>query len=71
MQNVIFMLSNAEKSYGGRLEGLHNEYFMTRKEKLENQGKEQFLAKEGTDYWQQMEGLMQSMKKPHARNHFT
>ena len=51
---VILRLSNAEKSYGGRLDGLHNEYFMTRKTKLEERNKEMVLSSEGADYWDQI-----------------
>lgn len=62
LENVIFSLSNAEKAYGGRLEGLYNEYFMTRKEMLEEASRSQFLSKEGADYWRQVAEKMEEMK---------
>jgi hypothetical protein len=57
LMNEIFSISNAEKAFGGRLEGLHNAYYMTRKTKLEEQSKAQFLKKETTDYWKEVETL--------------
>jgi len=55
LANVIFSLSNAEKSYGGQLDGLNNTYFMTRKLKLEERNRNQILAQEKADYWSQIE----------------
>lgn len=60
VENVIFSLSNVNKSYSGRLEGLYNQYFMTRKTKLEDQNKQAVLAKESTDMWGE---IAQNMKK--------
>ena len=56
VNNVIFSLSNAEKSYSGRLKGLYDPYIITRKTKLEEQNRNKILTSqtEGTDYWAQI-----------------
>ncbi|MCB0495538.1 MAG: S46 family peptidase [Cyclobacteriaceae bacterium] len=70
VENVIFSLSNANKSYGGRLEGLYNGYFMTRKTKLEDMNKQAVLAREGENMWDEIEKNMDKLSAYAAEARF-
>lgn len=70
VENVIFSLSNANKSYTGRLEGLYNDYFMTRKTKLEDMNKQAILAKEGEDAWSEIAQNMNVLSNYAAESRF-
>lgn len=70
VENVIFSLSNATKSYNGRLEGLYNGYFMTRKTKLEEMNKQAVLAKEGENMWDEIESNMSKLSAYAAEARF-
>ena len=52
--NLAFGLSNADKSYTGRLDGYYNPVLMTKKEKKEQQVRSN-LTIEGPDPWQELE----------------
>ena len=67
--NMAFSLSNSNKAYTGRLDGLHNPVLMTKKEKKEQQDRSN-LALEGDDPWNELEKNTQESGKYYAETLF-
>jgi hypothetical protein len=67
--NLAFGLSNSNKAYKGRLDGLNDPYLMKKKEKKEQQVRSN-VAIEGTDPWQELETAYQEYGKYYAETLF-
>jgi hypothetical protein len=58
LRNLAFSLSNGEKAYEGRLDGLNDPYLMAKKQKKEDALREQITLEE-TDPWEALEANAQ------------
>ena len=67
--NLAFGLSNSNKAYTGRLEGMHDPVLMTKKEKKEKQARANVVI-EGEDPWQAIENNYQEYGKYYAETLF-
>ena len=65
MINLAFGLSNSNKAYAGRLDGLNDPYLMKKKELKEQQVRSNVTV-EGTDPWQEIEEAYQESGKYYA-----
>lgn len=56
--NIAFSLSNSEKAYAGRLQGLHDKELMARKVAKEKQVRSNSVLREGSDPWESIAANM-------------
>ncbi len=63
--NLAFSLSNANKAYTGRLDGLNDPYLMAKKAKKEEEVRENF-DNESADPWNKIEDNVKEMSKHYA-----